>query len=134
MKKKFRLVLDLKPHIGGQVKLKEPEKPVISFLLNCYYYFFQCVFIVKDGLCYRLVVNHRGRSDPFSPSPRLERGQGGEVKSPLLMPSPNKQMNAPLSRIRPRCLCLNIAEARSHFYPPEKKWLKKKMAEEKGKR
>jgi len=121
------LLLDLKPHIRGQVKIEEPEKATISFLLNCCLYFFDCVFILKDGAFFRLVVNHRGRSDPFSPSPRLDRGQGGEVKSPLLMPSPNKQMNAPLSRIRPCCLCLNIAEARSHFYPPEKKWLKKKM-------
>jgi hypothetical protein len=65
-----------------------PERPVISFLLTCYLCFFDCVFILKDGDLFWLVVNHRGRSDPFSPSPRLERGEVGERSfeshSPLL--------------------------------------------------
>jgi len=111
MKKKFRLVLDLKPHIGGQVKLEEPEMPVISFLLNCYYYFFQCVFIVKDGLGYRLVVNHRGRV-LTNRDYRTLRG----AKAAFTRLYGDKAWQKDTKSIW------------SHFYPPEKQWLKKKMA------
>jgi len=111
MKKKFRLVLDFKTHIKEEVRIKEPERPVISFLLNCYYYFFQCVFIVKDGLGYRLVVNHRGRV-LTNRDYRTLRG----AKASFTRLYGDKAWQKDTKSIW------------SHFYPPEKKWLKKKMA------
>jgi len=110
MRKKIRLLLDLKPHIGGQVKIEEPEKATISFLLNCHLYFFDCVFILKDGAFFRLVVNHRGQVLTLKTYQTLAGAK------------------AAFKRIyRHEAFQPGVETHWSHFYPPDKRWLKRKM-------
>jgi len=111
MKKKFRLVLDFKTHIKEEVRVKEPERPVISFLLTCYLYFFDCVFILKDGPFFRLVVNHRGQVLTLKTYRTLAGAKTAFSHS-----------------YRQTAFKSGIKNHWSHFYPPEKQWLKKKMA------
>jgi hypothetical protein len=111
MKKKFRLVLDFKTHIKEEVRVKEPERPVISFLLTCYLYFFDCVFILKDGGLFCLVVNHRGQVLTLKTYRTLAGAKTAFSHS-----------------YRQTAFKSGIKNQWSHFYPPEKQWLKKKMS------
>ena len=116
MKKKFRLVLDFKTHIKEEVRVKEPERPVISFLLTCYLYFFDCVFILKDGDLFCLVVNHHGQVLTLKTYRTLAGAKTAFSHS-----------------YRQTAFKSGIKNQWSHFYPPEKQWLKKKMAGKIGK-
>jgi len=89
----------------------KPERPCISFLLNAYHYFFDCVFILKDDLCFRLVVNHRGQvlTDRYY---RTLRG----ARAAFVRLYGDKAWEK------------GIKNLWSHFYPPDSRWLRKKIS------
>jgi len=111
LKKKLRLVFDFKANIKDQIKVKIPEKKTISFLLTCYRYFLECVFIIKNGDSFSLVVNHRGQvltRKTYRTLAGAKTAFSHLYRQTTFKPAMKNRW--------------------SHFYPPDKRWLKKKMA------
>jgi hypothetical protein len=84
----------------------------ISLLINAIFFFLECAFIeeVADAGGYRLVVNHKGRvlTDRCYDSTR-----GARIA---------------FSRMyHTQGLTEGVRAEWSHFYPPEGKWLKKRV-------
>lgn len=83
---------------------------MISFLLNSYHYFIDCVFILAADCGCRLVVNHQGEvlTDKYYDS----------IKGARIAFSRLYGRQAWRKTTRPDW---------SHFYQPEKDWLKNKL-------
>ena len=82
----------------------------ISLLTNSIYYFLQCVFIIKEGEEFRLVVihNNRVRTDKQFDSLRGARIAFTKLYDELAWEE-------------------NVKAQWSHFYPPDAKWLEDKV-------
>ena len=95
------------PNPGPEINPEVNETPMISMLINSVYYFIQCVFIMKTKNKYRLVVLHNGKVlyDSYYTTER-----GGKIAFGKLF--------------KYKAWSEGINAEWSHFYDPDKDWLK----------